>query len=186
MCQSWNRDPRLRCSPSKILFTRSFIIFMAVTPIILCSLLFIIDIAIIDTRLVCAGDWEREARIEGRLVSRNHLHLPHLSGQTYLVVFNRLSEFQLSFYNFNQIFTILTKLHDNVLQKSKRKKILPPDARLPAFLTCLANLMTAHLQVVRMRKMTQIRMRLDMKMRMGRLTIEWGSISGREFEGDRE
>ena len=33
------------------------------------------------------------------------------------------------------------------LQKSKRKKILPPDARLPAFLTCLANLMTAHLQV---------------------------------------
>ena len=32
-------------------------------------------------------------------------------------------------------------------QKSKRKKILPPDTRLPAFLTCLANLMTAQLQV---------------------------------------
>ena len=31
-------------------------------------------------------------------------------------------------------------------QKSKRKKILPPDTRLPAFLTCLANLMTAQLQ----------------------------------------
>ena len=31
-------------------------------------------------------------------------------------------------------------------QKSKRKKILPPDTRLPAFLTCLANLMTSQLQ----------------------------------------
>ena len=59
-----------------------------------------------------------------------------------------------------------------MLQKSKRKKILPPDARLPAFLTCLANLMTAHLQVLRMRTTMKIRMRLDMKMRMGRLTIE--------------
>ena len=59
-----------------------------------------------------------------------------------------------------------------MLQKSKRKKILPPDARLPAFLTCLANLMTAHLQVLRMRTTMKIRMRLDMKMRIGRLTIE--------------
>ena len=31
-------------------------------------------------------------------------------------------------------------------QKSKRKKILPPDTRLPAFLACLANLMTSQLQ----------------------------------------
>lgn len=31
-------------------------------------------------------------------------------------------------------------------QKSKRKKILPPDTRLPAFLTCLATLMSAQLQ----------------------------------------
>ena len=57
----------------------------------------------------------------------------------------------------------------NVLQKSKRKKILPPDARLPAFLTCLANLMTAHLQVMRIR--TKISMRVKMNMKMGKLTI---------------
>ena len=31
-------------------------------------------------------------------------------------------------------------------QKSKRKKILPPDSRMPAFLNCLANLMTAQIQ----------------------------------------
>ena len=57
----------------------------------------------------------------------------------------------------------------NVLQKSKRKKILPPDARLPAFLTCLANLMTAHLQVMRIR--TKISMRVKMNTKMGKLTI---------------
>ena len=56
----------------------------------------------------------------------------------------------------------------NVLQKSKRKKILPPDARLPAFLTCLANLMTAHLQVMRIR--TKISMMVKMNMKMGKLT----------------
>ena len=57
----------------------------------------------------------------------------------------------------------------NVLQKSKRKKILPPDARLPAFLTCLANLMTAHLQVMRIR--TKISMMVKKNMKMGILTI---------------
>ena len=56
----------------------------------------------------------------------------------------------------------------NVLQKSKRKKILPPDARLPAFLTCLANLMTAHLQVMRIR--TKISMMVKKNLKMGKLT----------------
>ena len=31
-------------------------------------------------------------------------------------------------------------------QRNKRKKILPPDSRIPAFLSCLANLMTANMQ----------------------------------------
>ena len=53
-----------------------------------------------------------------------------------------------------------------LLQKSKRKKILPPDARLPAFLTCLANLMTAHLQVMRMRTKMRIMMRTKMRTKM--------------------
>ena len=43
------------------------------------------------------------------------------------------------------------------LQKSKRKKILPPDARLPAFLTCLANLMTAHLQELAVQSIADFR-----------------------------
>ena len=58
----------------------------------------------------------------------------------------------------------------NVLQKSKRKKILPPDARLPAFLTCLANLMTAHLQVIQIRTMMQISMMVKKNLKMGKLT----------------
>ena len=42
-------------------------------------------------------------------------------------------------------------------QKSKRKKILPPDTRLPAFLTCLANLMTAQLQELAVQSIADFR-----------------------------
>ena len=42
-------------------------------------------------------------------------------------------------------------------QKNKQKKILPPDTRIPAFLNCLGNLMTAHLQEMALSSIRDIR-----------------------------
>ena len=70
-------------------------------------------------------------------------------------------------------------------QKNKRKKILPPDSRIPAFLNCLGNLMTAHLQELALASIRDFREYVDILHRESQGSHKPGFILHLKVNGNR-